>query len=170
MTLIKDYLRLSLFCVGLLLGIQIPALVDQYAKRVDAKLVEVSRIYTGFEQTAKRYFDGDVQRLINHYQQSDDAVFRQDAQNIRYIANRLTDLSAQQQAMQQNSLLRTMHVLFRHDQEILQETLAAYSYVIMLNPLAILWGLGLALMCSLVIELLLSVLLIVVRPRKVVNH
>ena len=34
--LCADYLRIILFCGGLLIGIQIPAVVDQYAKRIDA--------------------------------------------------------------------------------------------------------------------------------------
>jgi len=84
--LCTDYLRIILFCSGLLIGIQIPAVVDQYAKRIDAHLTEVLDIFAGFQQTADRYFEGNIQDLISHYKSSDDAVFKNDATNILFIS------------------------------------------------------------------------------------
>ena len=67
-----DYLRLILFCSGLLIGIQVPAVVDQYEKRIDAHLTEALQVLAGFKQTADRYFNGSVEELVKHYENSDD--------------------------------------------------------------------------------------------------
>lgn len=39
----RSYLRLLLFTLGLLLGVQVPGFIDDYAKRVDAHRLETSR-------------------------------------------------------------------------------------------------------------------------------
>jgi hypothetical protein len=139
--LCKDYLRLILFCGGLLIGIQIPAVVDQYAKRVDAHLTEALGILAGFQQTADRYFNGNFQDLIEHYEKSEDAVFNNDAQNIRFIADRVSLLKGEAQALQQSAPLRVMHVLITPDSKIIQETMQQYSYMILISPQALIWGL-----------------------------
>lgn len=152
MEIIKDYLRLIMFSIGLLMGVQLPALVDQYAKRVDAKLLESSQNLMGFQQTAKRYFSGDMNKLIAHYLASDDAVFNQDASNIQFIVRRVDFLQKEISILQQGLLSRTFHVVFAHDKSIMDETLAQYTYVIILKPTAIFWGIGIALLLSLLIE------------------
>jgi hypothetical protein len=139
--LCADYLRIILFCGGLLIGIQIPAVVDQYAKRIDAHLTEALNVFAGFQQTADRYFEGNIQDLISHYANSDDAVFKNDASNILFIANRVTHLKAEQVALNQSTLMRTAHVLFFPDNKVFQQTLEQYSYMILINPQALVWGL-----------------------------
>jgi hypothetical protein len=136
-----DYLRLILFCGGLLIGIQIPAVVDQYAKRIDAHLTEALDVFAGFQHTADRYFEGNIQDLISHYQSSNDAVFRNDATNILFISNRVIHLKSEQIALKQSALMRTAHVLFFPDNKVFQHTLEQYSYMILINPQALIWGL-----------------------------
>ena len=46
------YARLVIFAAGLLLGIQVPAFVDQYKNRVAAHYLEVSANIAGFQATA----------------------------------------------------------------------------------------------------------------------
>jgi hypothetical protein len=139
--LCADYLRIILFCGGLLVGIQIPAVVDQYAKRIDAHLSEAMDVFAGFQQTAERYFEGNIQNLIRHYANSDDAVFKNDASNILFISHRVTHLKAEQVALNQSALMRTAHVLFFSDNKVFQQTLEQYSYMILINPQALVWGL-----------------------------
>jgi hypothetical protein len=139
--LCADYLRIILFCGGLLVGIQIPAVVDQYAKRIDAHLAEALDIFAGFQQTADRYFESNIQDLISHYKSSDDLVFKNDATNILFISNRVTHLKSEQIALKQSALTRSAHVLFFPDNKVFQETLEHYSYMILINPQALIWGL-----------------------------
>jgi hypothetical protein len=135
-----DYLRLILFCSGLLIGIQIPAVVDQYAKRIDAHLTEAEGTLAGFQQTADRYFSTSIQGLIQHYKASDDPVFKEDANNIRLIFERVRMLENEQAALNQSAFKRMTHVLFFADDKIFQQAIEQYSYVILINPQALLFG------------------------------
>ena len=74
--LCADYLRIILFCGGLLVGIQIPAVVDQYAKQINAHFSETVDVSAGFQQTTDRYFEGSIQDLLSRYKSSDDDVFK----------------------------------------------------------------------------------------------
>ncbi|MGJ8681530.1 DUF2937 family protein [Paraglaciecola sp.] len=141
MKFITDYFRLILFCSGLLMGIQIPAVVDQYEKRVDAHLLEAKDLIAGFQQTADKYFNGDMLALVAHYEKSDDVIFRDDAINIRYMSDRVTQLQSELSALAQSSIFRTTHVLLTPNSKILKETMQQYSYVILINPIALVWGL-----------------------------
>ncbi|MFT6991558.1 MAG: hypothetical protein ACJASL_003545 [Paraglaciecola sp.] len=135
-----DYFRLILFCSGLLIGIQVPAVVDQYEKRIDAHLSEALQILAGFQQTADRYFDGSVQNLVIHYESSDDPVFNNDARNIRFISERVAALQAEAQTLQQPALWRVLHVITAPDKQIIQQTMQQYSYMVLIDPQALLWG------------------------------
>ena len=80
--MLRGYLRLVVFALGLLVGVQGPAFVDQYAKRVSAHYLEVKRDFAGFQQAADQYFNGDVSALVAHHLQSPDVVFRGEAKTI----------------------------------------------------------------------------------------
>lgn len=136
-----DYLRITLFCGGLLIGIQIPAVIDQYAKRIDAQLTEALDVFSGFQETADRFFKGNIQDLIRHYKSSDDPVFKNDATNLLFISDRVTYLKSEKLALKQSALMRTAHVLFFADNKVFQQTLEQYSYMILIDPQALVWGL-----------------------------
>lgn len=122
------------------MGIQIPAVVDQYQKRVDAHLTEATELIAGFQQTADKYFNGDMQALILHYSNSDDVIFRTDAKNIQLMVQRVASLQAEAKALMQNAVLRASHVLFNTQGAIFTETIQQYSYMILIDPLALIWG------------------------------
>lgn len=150
LTLLKDYLRLGLFALGLLCGVQVPAFVDQYEQRVDAHLLEAQQNLSGFQRTADLYFSGSIERLIAHYRESSDRVFRQDAASIEQIYQRVQLLQSEAQKMMQNSFMQAWHVASGSVPELLDETIHSYQYTVPLNPLALLWGIVSALLLALV--------------------
>jgi hypothetical protein len=154
-TVLRAYLRLALFAVGLLAGIQVPGFADQYAKRVSAHYIEVTKNFAGFEHTADQYFGGSIDALLAHHESSTDSVFKDEAKSIRAMYARLQSLTLELAAMNQSMLSRILHVAFRPDKEILNETLSAYSYTVPLSPDAILCGVGTGLLLALAIELIL---------------
>lgn len=137
---ISDYIRLGIFAAGILIGVQAPAFVDQYEKRVDAHLIEAKEILNGFQNTANRYFEGDIQRLITHYRNSQDKVFEDDANNIEFIVNRVETLKKQQQALSTNFLNQVRYLTLSADKELAFETFDNYSYVVPLNSQALISG------------------------------
>lgn len=159
MKFVLDYIRLILFSFGLLIGLQLPAVVDQYSKRVDAHYTEAKQNLAGFQLTAERYFDGSIEKLINHYTNSEDAVFRQDAQNIAFIFNRVKLLDNELIALERSAVSRTFHVLFSSDPTLFDETMQQYTYAILLTPQALLWALFVAFVCAISVEALVRLLI-----------
>lgn len=167
MHIVRDYLRLILFAVGLLSGVQVPALVDQYQKRVDAHMLEAKQSLAGFQQTADRYFAGDMQQLIAHYRNNQDKVFQQDAQSLQQIYQRVVLLQKEWDELNGSVFARTYHMLFGHNAQIMDETLAQYSYTVPLSPAALAWGICMALLLAACVEsgiLLLALLLVKAKP------
>ena len=47
--MLLSYLRLVLFAAGLLIGVQVPGFISDYAKRVEAHLIEAQTGLSGFQ-------------------------------------------------------------------------------------------------------------------------
>ncbi|MBC3412959.1 DUF2937 family protein [Pseudomonas sp. SWRI51] len=153
----RSYLRLLLFTFGLLAGIQVPGLVNDYSQRVEAHLLESRQALDGFRQTAQRFFGGDLQALVRHYRSSDDPVFNSDANSIDSLLIRNQLLEHEWQALQGSWVSRTWHVLVQPEPALREETLKGYSYQILLVPEAIGWGIGAGFVLAFLVESLLLV-------------
>jgi hypothetical protein len=152
-SLLKTYSRLFIFAGGLLLGIQVPNFVDQYERRIDAHYLEVSANISGFQSTADLLFSGDMEALIAYYADSNDLVFESDAQSIRSIVARYNRISNERDALSGNILAAAMHVILYADDEFIDETFEQYGYTVPLNMLAVEWGLAMALLLTIAIDL-----------------
>jgi hypothetical protein len=148
-----------LFALGLLIGVQVPGFLDQYSKRVSAHYIEATRNFAGFQRTADQYFGGSIEALIAHHESSSDVVFKDEAKSVAALYARLKGLALELGAMSGALPNRLFHVAFHPDEEILQETIAAYSYSVPLNLEAIFCGLVAALLLALLTEALLLALL-----------
>jgi len=153
--MLRAYLRLVLFALGLLAGIQAPGFVDQYSKRVSAHYIEATKSFAGFQRTADLYFGGSVEALIAHHESSSDAVFKDEAKSVAAVYARLKTLALERDAMSGPLFSRIFHVAFQPNRELLNETIAAYSYTVPLNQEAIFCGLVAALLLALLVESLL---------------
>ena len=149
-----NYLRLIVFALGLLIGIQLPGFVDQYVKRVDAHLIEVSRNFAGFQEIADKYFGGDVEALIAHHVASADQAFHDEARSIREMYARLALLRAELAALKGSLAQQILHVAFHPNKEILDETRAAYTYTVPLSPPAVICGVALGALLAMLVEAL----------------
>lgn len=151
--MIRDYLRLIFFTSSLLIGIQVPAFIDQYKKRVDAHLSEAQQNLAGFQLTADKYFAGSIEELIAHYKRSQDKVFQADAQSVEQIYLRVNSLHIQWQNLQRSEVLQAYFVLTEYQPNLMDETLNQYSYTVPLSPIALGWGISLALVLTWLLEL-----------------
>ena len=98
--MLRSYLRLTLFAFGLLVGIQVPGFIEAYAQHVEARRLEAQQGLQGFQQTAQRFFGGDLDAPVQHYQDSNDPVFQSDAQSVEQLVSRARMLEREWQAMQ----------------------------------------------------------------------
>lgn len=152
--MLLSYLRLVLFAAGLLIGVQVPGFISDYAKRVEAHLIEAQTGLSGFQGTANEFFKGDMQALVAHYRASDDPIFRSDADSLSTMLTRQLALDKQFQAMQGPWYIRFLQVALAADPDIRKETWYGYSYQILLTPEAMIWGMSGALLLSFGIECL----------------
>lgn len=165
----RDYLRLLICLSGLLIGVQVPAIMAQYQQRVAAHLSEAKLALAGFEHTAEQYFAGDLERLRLHYEHSDDPVFRSDAKAVGTLMARRQLLQAEQQAMNGPFYEQFFHLVFQASPSLRQETFSAYQYQVPLTPVAIVWGVAGALFIALIVDLIWSMIAALVRammPRR----
>ena len=166
----RSYLRLALFALGLLVGVQVPGFIDDYSKRVEAHRIESEQGLKGFRETAKRFFKGDLVALVGHYQASADPVMRSDAQSLGALVERSAFLERESQAMQGPWYGQVWHLATAADHELMEETFAAYRYQVLLAPEAIAWGIACAMLLAWLLEsllLLVGMLLGVGRSQKV---
>jgi hypothetical protein len=166
----RSYLRLALFALGLLVGVQVPGFIDDYSKRVEAHRLESEQGLKGFQETARRFFKGDLLALVGHYQASSDPVMRSDAQSVATLVERSAFLEREAKAMQGPWYGQVWHMATAADHELLEETLSAYRYQVLLAPEAIAWGIACAMLLAWLLEslaLLIGMLLGVGRSQKV---
>lgn len=150
----RSYLRLALFALGLLVGVQLPGFVEDYAQRVDAHRSEARLSLENFQKTARQFFKGDLDALVAHYRASEDPVFRSDAASLDGLIARTRLLEREWQIMQGPWFLRTGHVVFAADADLRRETWAGYRFQVLLAPEAIGWGIGCALLLAGLVETL----------------
>lgn len=150
----RSYLRLLVFAFGLLVGVQVPGLVDDYGKRVAAQRAESEESLLGFRETAARFFNADLNALVAHYRASTDEVMRSDADSIAHLVSRSELLEAEWLAMQGPWYAQAWHLATGADRDLLGETLQAYRYQVLFTPEAILWGVICALLLAWLAELL----------------
>ncbi|MET1077986.1 MAG: DUF2937 family protein [Pseudomonas sp.] len=153
--MLRSYLRLGLFALGLLIGVQVPGFVHDYGNRVEAHRLESEEGLKGFRETAQRFFNGDLQALVGHYRASEDPVMRSDADSLNLLLSRGLRWQREWEALQGPWYAKAWHVAVAADPELRAETFQAYRYQVLLAPEAIAWGIGCALLLAWLVELVL---------------
>ncbi len=155
--ILHRYLMIVVACIALLVGIQIPGFTDQYEKRVDAHLREVTINLQPYQDIANKYFGGSIEKLIELHRKSDVKPFQEEGTAIEKMYQRKLRFTAEMDALKAALPFKIVHVLFRNDSELMNETVAQYSYTVPLNQDALIVGTALALAILLVLELLLAI-------------
>lgn len=150
------YLIVIVACLALLVGLQVPNFVDQYEKRVDAHLREVSSNLQPFQDIADKYFAGDLNKLIKLHRNSGEKPFQEEGAAIDKMVQRKLRFEADLAALQTSLPLKAFRVLFHGDREMIDEVLGQYSYAVPLNQDALLLGAIFAFSILLLLELLLA--------------
>lgn len=152
--MLRSYMRLVLFALGLLVGVQVPGFIDDYAKNVAAHRSESEESLQGFRLTAQRFFNGDLNALVAHYRASSDEVMHSDADSVAHLVSRAELLENEWLLMQGPWYAQVWHLATKADRQLLNETYEAYSYQVLLAPQAIAWGLAAAFLLAWLVELL----------------
>ncbi len=152
MSVLLRYLMIVVACFCLLAGMQLPSLCDQYAKRVDATLREVTINLQPFLIIANQHTGGDIEALIALHRQSNVAVFKAEADAIERIDQRKRRFEAEHKALQTHLPGRLFHILLRADADLREQTLLQYSATVPLTQEAVIAGGVVALFMLLLLE------------------
>jgi hypothetical protein len=155
------YLMIIVACVSLLFGLQIPNFVDQYQKRVDAHLREVTVNLQPFQEIANKYFSGDIVKLIELHRASNEKAFQDEGVAIEKMVQRKLRFETDLAALQTSLPMKAFQVLLHGDREMVDEALGQYSYAVPLNQDALIFGACVALVILLLVELLLALVRLV---------
>ncbi len=148
------YLIVIVACISLLVGLQVPNFIDQYQKRIDAHLREVTVNLQPFQDIADKYFGGNLDKLIELHRASDVKPFQEEGAAIAKMVQRKLRFEADLAALQVSLPLKAWRVLTQGDREMIDEALGQYSYNVPLNQDALAFGAGAALVILLLVELL----------------
>ena len=164
--LLYRYFIVIVACVALLLGLQVPNFVDQYQKRVDAHLREVTVNLQPFQDIADKYFGGDLGKLIELHRNSGEPPFQEEGAAIEQMVQRKARFTAALAALQVSLPLKAWHVFTQGDPELIAEARQQYSYAVPLDQDALAFGAGSAIALLLLVESLLALLRLALRKLK----
>lgn len=146
------YFLLVVAGAALLAGIQIPNFVDQYERRLDAHLLEVSTNLRGFQEIADRHHGGSFEALLQAHEASEVPTFREEAKPLREMHERRLAFLHERQALSAGLAGKALHIFFSGHPELMRETQAAYSYTVPLTVDAVTAGAAFAAAVVVVIE------------------
>ncbi|ADE12255.1 DUF2937 family protein [Sideroxydans lithotrophicus] len=150
------YLMIVVACIALLIGLQVPNFIDQYQKRIDAHLREVSVNLQPFQEIANKYFSGDMHKLIELHRNSEVKAFQDEGAAIEKMVQRKLRFEADLAALKTSLPMKALQVLLHGDHEMIDEALGLYSYAVPLDQDALVFGACAALAMLLFVELLLA--------------
>jgi hypothetical protein len=160
------YLIVIVACIALLIGLQFPNFVDQYQKRVDAHLREVTVNLQPFQDIAAKFFGGDMNKLLELHRNSAEKPFQEEGAAIEKMVQRKLRFEADLAALQTSLPQKALHVLLHGDQEMIDEALGQYTYAVPLNQDALIFGAGVAVVILMLVELLLALARFALRKLK----
>lgn len=156
MEVLHRYLLIVLACAAMLAGIQIPNLVDQYEKRVDAHLREATLAFQPYQALADKYFHGNIGQLLKLHRENEAKPIRDEGDVIEGMIKRKQHLQEAWNDMQASLPVQIYHLVLRGDRQLIQETLDQYTYSVPLTQEALMTGAAAAAILLALTELLLA--------------
>lgn len=137
---ILDYLKITAVLVSVLVGVQVPAFVDQYGKNLHSRLLESNKSINEFKDDAEKFFNGDIQQLIAHYENKPDPVIAAGGESIGALFARNQYLAKALVEYKKSVYNAYLHVLLSPVDEIRTTVWSNYTYSVVLNKSAIIFG------------------------------
>jgi hypothetical protein len=149
---------------ALLVGIQVPNFVDQYAKRLDAHFIEVQTNLKPFQDIADQFHAGSIEALIRKHEQSDDLTFRAEGAAIEKMYRRFQHFVLEKREMEAPLPQQVAFIVMRADPDLVEETRTSYSFGLLLDRTAVLVGLVCMLTVAILLELFAWLVRALTRP------
>jgi len=157
-SLLQRYILKFTFALTLLIGIQLPHFLDLYETRLDAHYLESSSQLDHYQKLADLLFSGDLAALVKQHKNSDVALFKAETAILEALIERTSFLENQKLALQGPLYKRFTFLITQVNEPLFIETQDNYQANIVINQQAILVGLCVAVVCTLILEMLLMLL------------
>lgn len=155
------------FAVVLLVGIQVPNFVTQYQKILGAHYQEAAQQLNKYQQVANQFYAGNIDKLLAAHQNNAIPAIRGETKIIAELIQRSDYLQQQLKALRDQPLLSQLQYLLQNvDTDFAKEVLTNYVITLPLNSEAIIFGLSLALVCSITVTALLAGISTIFYPKK----
>ncbi|GLS89156.1 hypothetical protein GCM10007916_02230 [Psychromonas marina] len=157
-SLLQRYSLKLTFALTLLIGIQFPHFLDQYETRLDAHYLESNTQLSHYQKLADLLFAGDLAALVEKHKNSEIALFKAETEIIETLIKRNTFLSNQKINLQGPLSQRFAFLITQINEPLFIETQNNYQANIVLNKQAIIVGLSVATVTTILLEILLMLL------------
>lgn len=141
------------FALALLLGLQFPHFLAQYETRLDAHYLESQSQLKQYQLLADLLYEGDLNALVAQHESSDIALFKAETAIIEALIARFDFLEYQKESLQGALVQRFSFLLSQVNEPLFIETQKNYQANIILNQQAIMVGLLVATLLTLLLEL-----------------
>jgi hypothetical protein len=103
---------------GTIAGGCLPGFIQQYRQRVGGRLDQIQLDLAPFEQIARRYHDGDLNRLVRHHLGSSDPSFHAEGQALQGMLESLHRLQAMAEGLTGTVWQQIAYLLGHYDADI----------------------------------------------------
>jgi len=132
--LIFNYLDKILFALAAILGLQLPAFIQQYSQRVGGHLNEALGHLDRYRLLAAKNYDGNIQQLIAHLKNNPSEKLSSVGTLVEDLSARTEHLQASYNSLQQSNFLKRVFSFVRDlDLDIAKATLEQYQWSIPLT-------------------------------------
>lgn len=154
--MLRGLLDRLVLLAGTLAGGCIPGFIQQYRQRVGGRLDQVQQDLAPFQEIARRFHGGDMEKLVQHHLASSDPSFHAEGQALQQMIDALARLTAMAEGLA-GSIWQQVGYLMRHyDAEIGAATWRDHVPTFSLDPSSILIALTVGVVCWVVFQLLWS--------------
>jgi ABC-type oligopeptide transport system ATPase subunit len=157
-SLLQRYSLKLTFALTLLIGIQFPHFLDQYETRLDAHYLESKTQLSHYQKLADLLFAGDLGALVEKHKNSEIALFKAETFILEALIERTDFLKNQKIALQGPLYKRFIFIITQVNEPLFIETQDNYQANIVINQQAIIVGLCVAVVSTLILEMLLMLL------------
>jgi hypothetical protein len=140
--------------VGTIAGGCVPGFIQQYRQRVGGRLDQVQVDLAPFQEIARRYHDGDMDKLVRHHLASTDPTFHAEGQALQSMMLSLSRLQSMVEGLSGSIWQQIGYLLRRYDGAIGAATWRDHVPTFSLEPGSVVVALTVGVSCWLVFHLL----------------
>ena len=152
--LLQRYSLKITFAATLLIGLQLPHFLAQYETRLDAHYIESTEQLSHYQKLADLLFSGDLNALVEKHKNSEIDLFKAETHIIQSLIKRAEFLEKQKQQLRAPLYQKFVFLITQINEPLFIETQKNYQANIVINQQAIIVGLCIAVVLTLLLEIL----------------